>query len=126
MSLFGALQTGVAGLDAQKAALSVTSSNTANVNTVGYKDSESEFETLLAGYGDISDASVMESTSQNVTQQGTPTSTNVATNMAISGNGFFVVSDTDPGTGASGSAAGTSASSLYYTRAGDFTPDADG
>jgi flagellar hook protein FlgE len=127
MSLFGALQTGVAGLDAQSAALSVTSSNIANVNTVGYKDSEAEFETLLAGYGNITDASVMENTTQNVTQQGIPTATNVATNMAISGNGFFVVSNQDPGdTAQTGSAAGTSASSLYYTRNGDFTPDADG
>jgi flagellar hook protein FlgE len=129
MSLFGALQTGVAGLDAQSAALSVTSSNIANVNTVGYKDSEAQFETLLAGYGDITDASVMESTSQNVSQQGTPTATSVSTNMAISGNGFFVVSNTNPGaanTTGAGSATGTSASSLYYTRTGDFTPDADG
>jgi flagellar hook protein FlgE len=48
--------------------------------------------------------------------------------MAISGNGFFVVSNQDPGASANntGSAAGTSASSLYYTRNGDFTPDADG
>ena len=128
MSLFGALQTGVAGLDAQSAALSVTSSNIANVNTVGYKDSEAEFETLLAGYGNISEASVMETTAQNVTQQGTPTSTNVATNMAISGNGFFVVSNENPGESSNntGSATGTPASSLYYTRNGDFTPDADG
>ena len=50
MSLFGALQTGVAGLDAQSAALSVTSSNIANVNTVGYKDSEAQFETLLGSF----------------------------------------------------------------------------
>ena len=40
MSLYGALQIGVAGLDANSTALSVTSSNIANVNTVGYKASD--------------------------------------------------------------------------------------
>jgi flagellar hook protein FlgE len=118
MSLFGALQTGVAGLDAQSSALSVTSSNIANVNTVGYKDAESEFETLLAGsMGDgDTEGSVMASSSQNVNQQGLIASTNSATDMAISGNGFFVVSN----------APGGSSQSLLYTRAGNFTPDANG
>jgi flagellar hook protein FlgE len=37
MSLFGSLNIGVAGLAANSAALSATSSNIANVNTVGYK-----------------------------------------------------------------------------------------
>jgi flagellar hook protein FlgE len=61
-----------------------------------------------------------------VTQQGTPTSTSIATNMAISGNGFFVVSNTNPGVASTPGTTGTSASSLYYTRAGNFTPDANG
>ncbi|MGA9793914.1 MAG: flagellar hook protein FlgE [Rhizomicrobium sp.] len=118
MSLFGALQTGVAGLDAQSSALSVTSANIANVNTVGYKDSESQFETLLAGLaGGDNEASVKASASQNVIQQGLISSTNSATDLAISGNGFFVVS---PSTDTS------SAQSLLYTRAGNFTPDANG
>ena len=43
MSLYGALNIGVAGLAANSAALSVTSSNIANVNTVGYKDAERQF-----------------------------------------------------------------------------------
>ncbi len=121
MSLFGALMTGVAGLDANSQALSVTSSNIANVNTVGYKTGESNFSTLLAsamGSGDISSAGVIATTSQNVVQQGLLSTTGVATDMAISGNGFFVVSQ-NPAT------AGASTSQLY-TRAGDFTPDANG
>ena len=42
MSLYGALNIGVAGLDANSQALSATSSNIANVNTVGYKDADRE------------------------------------------------------------------------------------
>ena len=40
MSLYGALNIGVAGLAANSAALCATSSNIANVNTVGYKDAD--------------------------------------------------------------------------------------
>ena len=47
MSLYGALSIGVAGLDANSAALSATSSNIANVNTVGYKDATANFSTFL-------------------------------------------------------------------------------
>jgi len=121
MSLYGALMTGVAGLTANSQALSVASSNIANVNTVGYKTGQSDFSTLLAsamGSGDVSSAGVVATTSANITQQGLLSSTGIATDLAISGNGFFVVSQ-QPG------AAGTSQSQLY-TRAGDFTPDAEG
>ncbi|MDE2466607.1 MAG: flagellar hook protein FlgE, partial [Alphaproteobacteria bacterium] len=53
-----------------------------------------------------------------VSQQGQLQTTNSSTDLALSGNGFFVVntSPTSPG----------SANSLYYTRAGNFTPDANG
>ncbi|HEY1630301.1 MAG TPA: flagellar hook protein FlgE [Rhizomicrobium sp.] len=121
MSLYGALMTGVAGLTANSQALSVASSNIANVNTVGYKTGQANFSTLLAsamGSGDVSSAGVVSSTTSNITQQGLLSSTGIATDLAISGNGFFVVSQ-QPG------AAGTSQSQLY-TRAGDFTPDAEG
>ena len=121
MSLFGALTTGVSGLDAFSQALSVTSSNIANVNTTGYKDSETDFSTMLAsavGSGNAASGGVVATTSQDVTQQGLPYTTGTATDMAISGNGFFVVSQTP-------AAAGSNAAQLY-TRAGDFTPDANG
>ena len=45
MSLYGALNIGVAGLSANSAALSATSSNIANVNTVGYKEATASFHT---------------------------------------------------------------------------------
>jgi flagellar hook protein FlgE len=119
MSLFGALNTGVAGLDANSQALSIASSNIANVNTTGYKTTEANFSTLLASaLGDDGDEGVVANATQNVTTQGLLTSTGTATNLAISGNGFFVVSPSLTSAGA-----GTS---QLYTRAGDFTADANG
>ncbi|HEX3485763.1 MAG TPA: flagellar hook protein FlgE [Micropepsaceae bacterium] len=118
MSLYGALLTGVSGLDAQSRALSVTSSNISNVNTVGYKTSSANFSTFLASSGssnDISPSSVQVTSSQQLTQQGLLQSTGNSTDLAISGNGFFVVTD---------NAANPQA--MQYTRAGSFTPDSQG
>lgn len=119
MSLYGAMMTGVAGMNAQSKALSVSSANIANVNTIGYKTGENVFSSLLtdsSGRGDISSAGVIAMTQQNVTQQGLLQSTQSTTDLGISGNGFFVVSQTP----------GNNGSNLYYTRAGGFAPDANG
>ncbi len=117
MSLYGALMTGVAGLNANSTALSVASANIANVNTIGYKNATSSFSTLLAsasGTGDPSSAGVISRAGQNVAQQGLLTTTQSATDLAISGNGFFTVSKDASGNG------------VLYTRAGSFAPDASG
>ncbi len=121
MSLYSAMLTGVAGLNANSRALSIASSNIANVNTVGYKASDSAFTTLLAASGDSADSSagVVANQAQLVTEQGGISSTQSTTDLALSGNGFFVVS------AASSATAGTS-QHLLYTRAGNFTPDASG
>jgi flagellar hook protein FlgE len=121
MSLYGALMIGVSGLNANSQALSIASSNIANVNTVGYKAANANFSTLLAsamGSGDVSNSAVTASASQNVTVQGTPVQASLPTDMAISGNGFFVVTKSP--------AAAGSANSQFYTRAGDFSPDDNG
>jgi flagellar hook protein FlgE len=119
MSLYGALMTGVSGLDANSTAMSIASSNIANVNTVGYKASSADFSTLLASaMGGGTNATVTASATQNITQQGTPTSAASPTDLAISGNGFFVVSQQPAAAGAT--------QDQYYTRAGDFAPDANG
>jgi flagellar hook protein FlgE len=115
MSLYGALLTGVSGLDANSRALSITSSNIANVNTVGYKTSNADFSTFLAATGssgDISPSSVQVTASQQLTQQGLLTSTGSSTDLAISGNGFFVVTNNT-----------ANPQGTHYTRAGSFTPD---
>lgn len=119
MSLYGALLTGVSALDANSRALSVTSSNISNVNTVGFKASTADFSTFLAGSGsagEISPSSVQVTSSQQLTQQGLLTSTTSPTDLAISGNGFFAVTN-NPAAPLQG---------LLYTRAGSFAPDSSG
>jgi flagellar hook protein FlgE len=117
MSLYGALNIGVAGLAANSQALSATSSNIANVNTVGYKAQTVNFQTFLNAPGLAGNASagVGAVIGQDVTTQGLPTSTTSNTDMSITGNGFFVVA-TNPLAGAT----------QEYTRAGSFTPDENG
>ncbi len=119
MSLYGALLTGVSSLDANSRALSITSSNIANVNTVGYKTSIANFSTFLASTGradTVSPSSVQVHSAQQLTQQGLLSTTSSPTDLAISGDGFFVVTDnpTSP------------ALTPFYTRAGAFRPDATG
>ena len=116
MSLFGSLNIGVAGLAANSAALSATSSNIANVNTVGYKEATTNFSTFMnaAGIGGGASAGVTAVIGQDVTAQGLPITTSSPTDLSISGNGFFVVSPS------------STSSVLEYTRAGSFTPDTDG
>jgi len=117
MSLYGALTIGVAGLSANSVALSATSSNIANVNTVGYKNQTVNFQTFLniPGLAGNSSAGVSASIGQDVTTQGLPTSTTSPTDLSIAGNGFFVVA----------SNASTTATQ-EYTRAGSFKPDENG
>ena len=118
MSLYGALSIGVAGLNAYGTALSATSSNIANVNTVGYKEATSSFSTFLSaenGVGNGASAGVVASIGQDVTTQGLPTTTGSNTDLSITGNGFFVVTTNNQGSG-----------TQEFTRAGSFTPDANG
>ncbi len=118
MSLYGALLTGVSSLNANGRALSITSSNIANVNTVGYKTSTADFSTFLASTGSanvVTPSSVQVSATQHLTQQGLLTTTASSTDLAITGNGFFIVTPTP-----------SNPLQTYYTRAGSFTADSDG
>jgi flagellar hook protein FlgE len=118
MSLYGALTIGVAGLAANSQALSATSSNIANVNTVGYKENRTAFTTFLdatAGSNTNSASGVSAVSSTDITTQGLPMSTTSPTDLAIAGNGFFVVSPT-----------ASSTLTQQYTRAGSFTADQNG
>ncbi len=121
MSINSAMLSGVSGLIANSAALGAISDNIANVNTVGYKENSTQFEDLVtskATVGNYNSGGVQANVTQLVTQQGQFTQTQSPTDMAISGNGFFVVSNT---------AAGLSATSgPEFTRAGSFTADSSG
>jgi flagellar hook protein FlgE len=118
MSLFGSLFTGVSGLAAQSRSMSVISDNVANVSTIGYKGGVSNFASLVVSPDQqraFSPGGVQHSTRFLVDKQGLVQATGSATDAAIVGNGFFVVAQ-DPGGNAP----------PLYTRAGSFTPDADG
>ncbi|MBY0277988.1 flagellar hook protein FlgE [Candidatus Binatia bacterium] len=112
MAILGALSIARSGLIATGEALSVTGNNIANVNTIAFKGSRSEFSDLLAGVGtrSVGLGTRLSAVSASFTQGGVE-STGRATDIAIQGNGFFVVRD---GTG------------LAYTRKGNFTLNPDG
>jgi len=121
MSLNSAMQAGVAGLLANSTALSTISNNIANVNTVGYKQSETDFESLVTSTnGTVSDVAggVAATTQQLVSQGGTFTQTDSPTDLAISGQGFFVTSPS--------AAAISSTNAALFTRAGSFLPNSAG
>jgi flagellar hook protein FlgE len=101
-------------MNAQAARLSTVADNVANVNTTGYKASSCEFSTLLLSNSEINYecGSVLTNVRHHVSTQGGLTSTSSLTDLAISGNGFFLVADPD----------GTP----FLTRAGSFVPDGGG
>jgi flagellar hook protein FlgE len=114
------LDTGVSALDQFQQDLNVIGNNIANVNTVGFKSANVGFaDALRQTLGTNASGSmqvgtgVLTASITNQFTQGSITSTGVQTNMAVNGNGFFLVKD--PSTGAS-----------YVTRDGQFTVDANG
>jgi flagellar hook protein FlgE len=122
MSLYGALFSGVSGLNAQSSAMGAISDNIANVNTVGYKGTTVNFQTLVThqtSSTEYSPGGVQSKPRAGVDVQGLLQSTSSSTDIAISGSGFFVVnSDNSPSTSGKGEFA--------YTRAGSFKVDKDG
>lgn len=121
MSLFGSLSTGVAGLSAQSEAISVISDNLANVNTTGYKASSALFNQLVttAGVSGVAfnSGGVQTEVLSNQNVQGSLSATDNATDLALSGNGFFVLA-TDRNI--------TSDTSFFYSRDGAFREDSRG
>ncbi|MEZ5690677.1 MAG: flagellar hook-basal body complex protein [Rickettsiales bacterium] len=118
MSLYGALYAGVAGLSAQSNRIGIISDNIANVNTVGYKGNRGGFESLVtssSSQSEFSPGGVVGLNQQLVDKQGLLQSTDSTTDIAISGDGFFVVNQQADGNG-----------QVLYTRAGSFTPDSTG
>lgn len=118
MSINSALLAGVSGLSANSAALAAISQNIANVNTIGYKRTSAEFQTMVnaqsrgTGY---SAGGVLATARNYISQGGQLQRTNSSTDLGIDGQGFFVVTEkaenleiTDP---------------RLFTRAGAFRVD---
>ncbi len=106
--MISALWTGISGLASQQSALDNESNNIANVNTVGYKASRVSFADLM--YQDsIGKGSSVTSAEKQYTQ-GSLNLTGSSYDVALNGDGFFVVSNVSS----------TGTSETYYTRAGNF------
>lgn len=96
MSLNSAMLAGVTGLVSNSSALAAISDNIANVNTVGYKRAQANFQTLVtsrAANASYAAGGVTAQTRRFITTQGLPTQTTSATDLSISGQGFFVVTE---------------------------------
>jgi flagellar hook protein FlgE len=125
MGIFDALNTSVGGLQAQSFALQNISGNIANASTTGYKGIGTSFEDLIpqSATPDRQVAGGVTAFAQaTITTQGTVTSTTVATNMAINGQGFFNVQKPIGITDNAPVFDGTT----DYTRRGDFQLNASG
>ncbi len=121
MSLNSALIAGTTGLLANSSALAAISDNIANVNTTGYKRTTTTFEPMVearSGAPSYSARGVSASARQLISEQGLPTASASSTDIAISGQGFFVVTE-NPSTGGA-------TDTRLFTRAGSFRPDEDG
>ena len=114
MSLYGLLTTSASGMSAQSTLLGTVSDNIANIDTVGYKNSSAEFSSLVLANNtaNYQSGSVLATTRTSVDAQGGLTSTNSPTDLAIEGNGFFIVQG--PG------------GQPVLTRAGSFVENASG
>ncbi len=124
MGIFDALTTAVAGLQAQSFALQNISGNVANSETTGYKETDASFEDMVsaAAADDETSSGVVANSVATNTVQGTIQSTSVSTDMAIQGNGWFVVGQPTGEVDNQPTFSGVNA----YTQAGDFQLNSDG
>src|SRR5665213_2421491 len=125
MGIFDALNTAVGGLQSQSFALQNISGNIANASTTGYKGIDTSFEDLIPDSTSPSRqvaGGVTAFAQATITSQGTVSTTTVATNMAINGDGFFNV-QTSSGTVDN---VPTFSGVTDYTRRGDFQVNANG
>lgn len=121
MSINSAMLAGASGLRANASSLAAISDNIANVNTVGFKRLRNDFTALLTSQNratTYSAGGTIARSSPLMNEQGSTIASSVSTHLAVSGNGMFVVR------GRSEDA--TARDPYYYTRAGQFSPDADG
>lgn len=127
MSIFGALDTSVSGLQAQSSAFTNISDNIANSQTTGYKGVDTNFINYLVQSTPTSNGadSVVAHPDYTNTVQGTVTQSSDPLALAISGQGYFNVSEPAANT-LSSSTTQSFQAQQYYTRAGDFSLNKQG
>jgi flagellar hook protein FlgE len=125
MSLFGSMSTAISGLNAQAAAFSNISDNMANSQTVGFKGVGTNFIDYLTESSPTlnQSGSVATTPSYENELQGTIEQSTDPLALAITGQGFFAVSE-EEGSTATGSPEFNPQE--YFSRAGDFTQNAQG
>lgn len=112
MSLYGALTTATLGMMSQSYALNTIGVNIANVTTGGYKSTETRFQTVLSRdiFQQHDNGGVRPKDVQNIARQGLLSTTGNDLDLAINGDGFFILSPTlEVG------------DELFYGRDGTFT-----
>lgn len=118
-----AFYSGLSGLSAYSGALNIVGNNLANLNTAGFKTSDVSFEDLVTRtFGGVATngagnpmqigLGTLPNSISGVFSQGAIQTTSESTNVALEGNGFFVVGDT--------------VDDRFYTRAGTFFFNNDG
>ncbi|CAH2600380.1 Flagellar hook protein FlgE [Rhodovastum atsumiense] len=125
MSLFGAMNTAIGGLNAQSVAFGNISDNVANSQTAGYKRVDTSFmDYLTTSTATVNEPGTVVARPDYVnTVPGTISQTDNTLAMAITGQGFFTVSH-PAGTDVNGNV--TFAPQSYYSRAGDFSRNDNG
>ena len=114
MSLFGTMKTAVSGMGAQANKLGTVGDNIANASTTGYKSASTAFSSLVlsSAGGNYNSGGVDTNVKYSISQQGAAVGTQSSTDLAINGDGFFVVQDT--------------AGNVFLTRSGSFTANDKG
>jgi flagellar hook protein FlgE len=113
-SIINGLFAGRSGITSHGLAISVIGDNLSNANTVGFKAARAEFEDLVASgqaTGRIIGSGSQVARVSRLFSQGTLESTGRQLDLAIAGNGFFILSK---------------GSQRFYTRAGNFRLDNEG
>ncbi len=115
MGLYGMMRTSASGMAAQANRLGTVADNIANSSTTGYKRASTEFTSLIleSGGSEYVSGGVETRIRHAIGEQGAFKFTTSVTDLAVKGNGFFVVS-------------GNEADQTFLTRAGSFVEDGDG
>jgi len=114
MGLYGMMRTSTSGMAAQANRLGTVADNIANSSTTGYKRASTEFSSLIleSGGSEYVSGSVESQVRHAIGEQGGFQFTTSVTDLAVKGNGFFIV-EGNPG-------------QPFLTRAGSFVRDGEG